>query len=334
MFYFHRRLSMFHSILKSHAFIRKVYGITFTLTFCLSSLQGQPTKAISDTNQHSLVSGQARVQSEIEKQSNKAKEEAQKKLVPEAIAVIEATKRAIAFAKDGQTERALSEIEQATGKVDVLLARHPKDALLPINFSLNIINTAPIDIDLIKKIGRAAEVAVKDKNYPEARLLLNDLQSEINLTFYSLPLGLYPAALKSAANLLDQKRANESINVLETALNTLVVINQVTPIPIINSIILISMAEDEENQGHNKDKDAVSKFLNLAKYEIDRAKELGYKGDDEGYASLNDAIKSIKENIEHDQNNTSTFASLKERLKTFLKRISGEEKNSNTAVKN
>ena len=325
---------MYQSIFKSKAFILKVFGITLSLTLYLSSLHAQQTQPTFDNTQSSLTQSEIQKRLEIEQHRKQANEEGQKKLIPEAIAVIEATKRAIAFAKNGQDEKALSEIGQATGKIDILLARHPKDALLPIDVSVNVIDTAPQNNDAIKEIGRIAETAVKNKNYPDARLLLNALRSEINMTFYSLPLVIYPAALKDAAYLLDQKKTAESVRVLETALRTLVVINQVIPIPILNTIALLSIAETQENLGKNKDKDAVLKLIDLAKDEIERAKELGYKGRDEEYTVLNDAIKNIKEKVESNQNSTSAFGSLKDKLRAFVKRLSGEEKKSQTSVKN
>jgi YfdX protein len=73
--------------------------------------------------------------------------------------------------------------------------------------------------------------AVGAKDYPTARVILYSLTREIRSRTFNLPLATYPDALKEAARLLDEKENQEASNVLLTALNTLVVVDKVTPLP-------------------------------------------------------------------------------------------------------
>lgn len=60
---------------------------------------------------------------------------------------------------EDRVEEALAAIEQATGKIDVLLSRNPATALIPVNVQVNVIDTAPQDgedIAFLKNTGRMA----------------------------------------------------------------------------------------------------------------------------------------------------------------------------------
>jgi len=59
-------------------------------------------------------------------------------------------------------------------------------------------------MNAIRKLKSTVDASVADENYPAARVLLQRLASEIRVRTYNLPLGTYPAALKTAARFLDQ----------------------------------------------------------------------------------------------------------------------------------
>ncbi|MGC2402164.1 MAG: YfdX family protein, partial [Acidobacteriaceae bacterium] len=63
--------------------------------------------------------------------------------------------------------------------------------------------------------------------------LLYGLTSEIRVRTYNLPLATYPLALTEAARLLDQQKNQDANTVLLTALNTLAIIDRVTPLPLV-----------------------------------------------------------------------------------------------------
>src|SRR6202011_723791 len=95
----------------------------------------------------------------------------------------------------------LAAIERATGKINVLLARNPATAIIPVSVNVAIIDAAPHDVKLIKDHGQYASTAVAAKDYPAARVLLAALTSEIRVRTYNLPLATDPEALKAARRL-------------------------------------------------------------------------------------------------------------------------------------
>lgn len=259
---------------------------------------------------------------EVEQQRKEAEEEAKKQLDEDAKAAIEQTRKAVESISQNKTDEALSEIEQATGKINILLARNPSTALIPVDLAVEVIDTAPENKATVLEIAQDASLAFDNKNYPTARALLYMLMSEIRVRTYDLPLATYPDALKDAARLLDQKQTQQASNVLLTALNTLVVVDRVTPLPLVRA----REAIDEAQKKSKQDKRAAEASLETAKNEIERARELGYTGKDQEYAALNDQISTIEKQLKGKEDTMAAFSHLKEKLSAFLKRQSGEKR--------
>ena len=137
-----------------------------------------------------------------------------------------------------------------------------------------MIDNAPRDPTTVLELATNAAKAMDDDEYPAARVLLDALRSEIRDRTYHIPLGTYPDALKKAAQLLDQKKNDEASAELLTAVNTLVAIDKVTPIP----LLLARSALNGAQVTSQKDKAAAQKLLEAAKAEVLRAKQLGYAG--------------------------------------------------------
>jgi hypothetical protein len=259
---------------------------------------------------------------EIERQRQEAQQQAEKNLDKEAVAAIEETQNALKAIAANKSDEALAAIERATGKINVLLARNPATALIPVSAEVEVIDAAPLDVKAIKARAADAERAVDDKNFPVARVLLYGLTSELRDRTYNLPLATYPDALKDAARLLDQKKPDEANKVLLTALNTLVVIDRVTPLPLIVAQAAVIAAQDLRD----KDKDEAKKLLDTAKYEIERSKELGYAGNDPEYAALDKAISDLESQLKGGGDTASAFNALKERVASFFKRLSEDKR--------
>jgi hypothetical protein len=198
------------------------------------------------------------------------------------------------------------------------VARNPANGLIPVAYELEIIDTAPLDLKAIRAKALAIDVAVAERAYPAARVLLHGLTSEIRTRTSSLPLASYPDALKEAARLLDQKKTNDANTVLLTALNTLVVVDKVTPLP----LVLAQTAIEEAQSLRDKDKDAAQKRLSLARNELDRARELGYAGHDPEYAALGKSITSLEKELKGTKDTAALFSELKQKMAAFFKRQS------------
>jgi hypothetical protein len=260
----------------------------------------------------------AQAQSEVEKLRQQERQQAERALDREAIAVIEETQRAIDAINANTISEALSAIERASGKVNVLLARNPATALMPVSQEVVVFDTAPEDLDAIIEIADAVDAAILLDDYPAARVLLYGLMSELRVRTYNLPLATYPVALTEAARLLDEKKNDEARMVLMAALSTLVAIDRVTPLP----LLLAREAINEAQTHRNKDKDSARGLLDTARYELDRAMALGYAAKDLEYKALKDDISNLEKQLKTNEDTSSLFSKLQDRLSAFLKRQS------------
>jgi hypothetical protein len=254
---------------------------------------------------------------DLEKRRNEAEQQALKTLDEEAIAAIEQAAQAIDSITAGKKADALKAIEEATGKVNIVLARNPELAFIPVSCEALVIDTAPRDIDDIEKLTDAVDAAISVDDLPTARALLGALRSEVRVRTYNLPLGIYPTALQQAARLLDKNSQAASIALL-AALNSLVTVDQFTPLPLLVAQEAINQAQTSAQ----KDKNEAQKVLETAEFELNRATALGYAAQDPEYAALKDDISKLKKQVKGSEDSTSAFSKLKARLEAFLKRKS------------
>jgi hypothetical protein len=266
--------------------------------------------------QRKQVEQQARP--DIEKQRKDTEQQAAKTLNADAIAAIDETEKAIDAISRNKIDEAIAAIERATGKIDILLARSPDNALIPVNLAVDIIDTAPSTIDAIRDIAEDVGWALDEKDFPSARVLLHSLMSEIRVRTFNLPLATYPDILEEAARLLNEKKAEQANIVLLTALNTLVAVDQVTPIP----LLLARAAIDQAQSQRDSDKGAAHAQLETAEKELARCKELGYAARDAEYLVLRDSLSDLKKQLKQNEDTGSAFKKVKDKLAGILKRHS------------
>jgi hypothetical protein len=294
---------------------------------CLALCEAQAASGQSQTQSSAQVEKQKQqaeqqARPEVEQQRKQAEQKADQSLDKEAIAAIEETSNAIKAIADNKSNEALAAIERATGKINVLTARNPASALIPVSAAVEVIESAPLEIPAIKQRARDAEVAMADKDYPAARVFLDGLTSEIRVRTSHLPLATYPTALSTAARLLDEKKPQEAETTLLTALHTLVIIDQVTPLPVAVAETAISQAQELRD----KDKNKAQELLAVAKNELERAKELGYAGKDPEYASLNKSISDLEKQVKGDSDTGQAFSKLIDKVTAFFHRQSDSKK--------
>ncbi len=284
-----------------------------------SAQGGTSTQALNDLELQRRQANQ-RVRPEVEAQRNQAQQDAQKSLDDDAIAAVQQTERALVAIAEDRVDEALSALEQATGKINILLSRNPEAALIPVNVQVNVIDTAPENIGDIAVLRDAAEIAVDINDLPGARTLLDSLRSEIRVRIYHLPLGTYPEALREAARLLDQKKIDDAGTVLLVALNTLAIVDQVTPLPLLLARAAVNTAQEQAQS----DKEAARTLLETASHELERAMELGYTPEDADYHALNEEIKNLRKQLKSNEDTTSLFSRVKDKLAS-LTRHRGEK---------
>lgn len=263
-----------------------------------------------------------RVRPKVEEQRQQAEQQAAKTLDKDAQVAIEQTEEAIKAICNKQPKEALAAIERATGKINVLLARNPGAALIPVAAEVDVIDEAPADLKSIRELVSKAQKAVYQHDFPTSRILLDRLMSEIRVRTYSLPLATYPDALKEAARLVDKRQEKEASLVLLTAMHTLVIVDRITPLPLVEAEAAIEDAQELRD----KKKDEARELLATAKTELERAKELGYSSQDPAYEELDETIARLNKELKGNEDTTSTFSKLKEKVVALFSRQSPSER--------
>jgi hypothetical protein len=267
--------------------------------------------------EHERSHAEQQARPELEKRRQAAEDAATSTLDADAVAAIDGAVKAIDAIAAGKTDEALTQIEHATGKVDVAIARNPKLARIPVRTEALILNAAPADMGEIRRLADLAETAVSLEDYPGARSLLDALRSEIRIRTWHLPLVDFPTALRDAAALLDRDRQAAG-QALVAALRTLVASDRVMPIP----LMLAQEAVEHAQMLATKDKDAAQEELEGARFALNRAKALGYRRKDTEYETLKSQIEILKKQLRGSGDTSSGFRKLREAFTAFLKRQS------------
>lgn len=284
------------------------------------SASSPPPSSSSDIQkQHEEAERQFRP--DIESQRQQEEKQAQQSLDQDAIAAIQQTEQAVEDIAANKKNDALSDIEKATGKINILTARNSATALIPVSAESVVVDEAPLDIKAIDQITQLATTAVKDKDFPSARVLLATLVSEIRIRTSYLPLATYPAALSESARLLDQNKNQDAGNILLVALNTLVIVDHVVPLPLILAQAAISAADSQR-----QNKDLALPLLEAARNELNRSRALGYMSNDPDYHTLDKQISDLESAIKGKRDVTTMLSQLRDKIATFLKRQKDRER--------
>jgi len=271
----------------------------------------------------------------ISREREKARVESEKRVVKEALAAVQETQSALESIEDQNKDEALTSIKQATGDLEIVLARDPELSNVPLDFGIETINLAP-DRAEAARIGAAAQRAVNEGRFQEARALLDMLTSEIRVTTTSLPLATYPDAMKEAARLLAADDLSGAEDALRGALATLVVDHEVYPIPLINTMTLIGHASglaeglSLEARGKAPAKGDVEKLrkqvlaaLADARGQLELAETLGYGSADIEYEPLDHMIDRLERQVTSGEGGGGVFAKLVDATRRFYEKVKG-----------
>jgi hypothetical protein len=113
----------------------------------------------------------------------------------------------------------------------------------------------------------------------------------------SIPLQTYPDAIKAVAPLIDRGKIDDAKAAIEAALNTLVVIDHITPLPLVRADVKVVEAEalaQKEGRSEEDNKNPV-KSLNEAREQLKLAEALGY-GNKKDPRSSTPRLTSLREN--------------------------------------
>lgn len=255
--------------------------------------------------------------------------EKRKEIVAEAVSALSETRNALKALDDEKTKDALSSLEKATGKLEIILARDPSLALAPTS-----VRTETYDIigslDDINKIKKNAKSLLGDDKVQAARHLLSGLASEAVIKTINIPLATYPDAIKKAVKLIDEDKMEEAKSVLQTALNTLVVTQKIIPIPVVAAESLLDNAEQlaENEERTEEESQRLSDLLGAAETEIQFAQALGY-GEKKDFEDFYKEIKTIRGKTSDGKSGLGFFEQIKSFMKSMTIFSQSEEQTSN-----
>ncbi len=270
-----------------------------------------------------LCSGSLAAKTSAEVSQNavtKAKSDAknsQVHVIKGAVEAVALTQKVLVDLDKKDTKSAIKDLEDAIGKLEVVLAAEKAPKFLPVDVVMTATEYVG-DTDKIKKTLDTVKDLLDDGKVQEARVLLNTLQSEIDLITVNLPVATYPDALKLAAKYLHNNQVDKARAVLTTALSTLVQDVVVVPIPVVKAQALIVAASKIAKE----DKEQALKHLAQAKEELKKAKILGYVSkSDVTYKDLEKMIEKTEKEIKGKNKAEKLFEELIRKIKSFKEKI-------------
>ena len=258
---------------------------------------------------------------------NNAKEDAQThqaKLVQEALNSLKDAHDAFVALEKKDEEAATKKLESALGKLEVILASKKVPELLPIESTIRINEYIGTSKDIETTLNMVRVLLNKNK-VQEARALMLPLQSEIDITTVSLPLGSYPDALKLAAKYVHSHEVDKAKEVLAIALSTFASVTEIVPIPLLKATDLIEASSVIAKE----DKKRALAYLDAASESLKVAHDLGYVSKSTTtYKVMQEQIEAVQKEIKGPNKAQKLFETLKASLKEFKEKVFSEKSSS------
>jgi hypothetical protein len=253
--------------------------------------------------------------------SHKNIQKKREEIIQEAKSAIQETENALTALDSNKQKDALSALERATGKLEIILAREPKLALAPMDIDVTK-HDVEMSLESIKKIREKTEQLFKEGEIQKARQILNTLGSELVISEANIPLATYPDALKTVSSFIDKGKNKEAKEALIQALNTVVITNHIIPLPILRAEKILKEAESVAEKGNRSSKgnDSLAALIKNARYQLKMAETLGY-GDKKDYPALYEQFKLIEQKTEKRKFGKGFFTDIKNSLADMRKKI-------------
>lgn len=259
------------------------------------------------------------VQPKVDKQTAEAAAEKRKKLVGDATAALAETHKALRALENKKNDAALKALAEVTGKLDLIVARDPKLAQVPVETEV-VTYDLLTDLDTIKKVIKEAKAHLNDGEIQKARPLVANLASEIQYRTHHLPLATYPSAIKAIAPLIDAGKIDDAKAGLQAVLNTLVVTtDDVVPLPKLRAEHLLKQAQElaEKKDRSKEENDKLAKHLQASREQLQMAELLGY-GKKEDFNPMYEQISEIEKKSAGGKSGTGWFDKIKQQLSNLF----------------
>ena len=261
------------------------------------------------------------VQEAVEQKAVDLEAQRRERVTQDAVTALNEATSALRHLDNGEYDMAVAALERSVGKLELVLRRAPDLALAPVGVS-----TAIFDIYLDR---RSIEDAVEEVQrlvdrgrIQDARELINMLRSEIVTSTTYLPMATFPDAIAEVAPLIDEGRYDEARALLASTLNTVVVLDRTTALPILRAQLLLEEAETlaEKTDRSDDESERLASLLDSAEEQLRIADVLGYadKGDFEPFY---DELKNIRRKTRGGKSGSGFFNDLREGIDSVVNKI-------------
>jgi hypothetical protein len=255
-----------------------------------------------------------KVQPQVEESQEKNLEDRRKQVLREAVGAISETHRVLKALEAKKNEEALGMLSKVMGKLELVMAREPELELLPVSVSESMVDLIA-DKKTLQDLLQKASQALKDGKVQETRHLLASAASEIVIRTTSIPLGSYPDTIKSIAPLIDAGDIGKARSALQSALSSLVVTEEIVPLPPLRASLLLKKAEKlAENQTRDAaESKELATLLKEARHQLEMTELLGY-GSKKDMQSIYKEIDLITGKTHDKQGGKGWFDLLKKKI--------------------
>ena len=300
-----------HTLKKTAAAV--AIALTATIGFALT------VPAATDTTSSTSLSTAA--SKETLETKRKLLEERQQKVEHEALEAVTGTQNALIALQKKDIKKAMTLLQDVSGKLDILLAKYPGLNLIPANIEMDVIDFNG-DSKQVEKLTNAADDLLENHKVQEARHILDELISEMRITTTSIPLGTFPVAIKEAVSLINKGKTDEAEDALYEVLNMLVKTTEIMPLPVLRAEVFLTAASELEHKSdltQAASRTEILKLTDAAKDKLKLAEILGY-GDKDDYKVLYDAIDEIK-NVMFSEKSAAAWDKIKASLAALKNKL-------------
>ena len=237
-------------------------------------------------------------------------------LMKEAVAAEQEVLHTLDHLKKSNRDAAFKSLADASGKLDVVLARAPDLKLAPIDVRTSLIDLSATP-DEVKRMITQAKSELGAGHVQAARTLLNPLVSEIQVSTDYLPMETYPAAIKRAVPKIQKGDLKGAEHDLYEALSTIVTTVDVLPIPALKAEADVLEAEQLIKKDKAKNREQALSLLGKANQQLEVGNLLGY-GE---YKDIKSEIGTVQGKIKGNASDSSLFEKLKHLLQEVRSKV-------------
>ncbi len=243
---------------------------------------------LGTTGLYAKIDKKALVQNEVQQQMQNHKQAPK-----DIVAGMQHTFSALKAMQAQKNDAAKKELEAADKSFNAALKADPSLDIIPIDERFQAYAFMGSS-DVIAARLKLAQQLLKAHDTQVAIETVTPLKDELDITLISIPMKIYPIAVKKALDSLNKGDAKTAFEAIAVAMNSLVIANAVLPTPLLAAQDMITDASKLDKTK----KEEAKKLLEAAKEELKRAELLGYTNKHEAdYKLLNDSIEKIEKEI-------------------------------------